>query len=243
MSPTMSGYFAAVHHLLEALENEQAPAIDAAAAAIARSIEGGGVLHVFGSGHSMLAAIEASVRAGGLAAVNLLYDAALSPVQPAHVSTIEREHGYAETILDRADVRRNEVVAVVSNSGINAVPIELTLGAQQRGLTVVAVTSMPHSSRVSSRHESGRRLFEVADIVIDTKTPYGDTTVEAGGYATGAVSTILASAAVHAVTITVMELLAEAGLDVPVLISQNVDDSDDHNERLLQRYRDRTSDT
>lgn len=122
-------------------------------------------------------------------------------------------------------------------------PIELTRGAQQRGLTVVAVTSVPHSNRVSSRHESGRRLFEVADIVIDTATPYGDTTVEAGGHATGAVSTILASDAVHAVTIRVMELLAEAGADVPVLVSQNIDDSDHHNERLLRRYRDRTSDT
>lgn len=113
MSPATSEYFAAVHHLLETLERQQAAAIEAAAARIAHSIEGGGMLHVFGSGHSMLAAIEATVRAGGLAAVRLVYDDALSPVRPAQVSAVERRHGYAESVLDRADVRPGEVIVVV----------------------------------------------------------------------------------------------------------------------------------
>lgn len=237
MPTATSAYFAAVRQLLEALEERETPAIDEAAERVARSIEAGGVMHVFGSGHSMLAAIESTVRAGGLAAVRLLYDPALSPTEPESVSQIERLHGHASTILEQGDLRSGESLIVVSNSGINPVPIEIALGARERGVSVVAITSAAHSTAATSRHESGQRLLDVADIVIDTGAPLGDTTITVGGFPTGAVSTILASSAIHAITIRVVELLVAAGGDVPVLVSQNVDDTDEHNVRLLDRYR------
>jgi uncharacterized phosphosugar-binding protein len=235
--PAISAYFAVVRRLLADLEERESPAIERAAEGIAGSITAGGVLHVFGSGHSMLAAIESTVRAGGLAAVHLLYDPALSPTDPEQVSQTERLHGHASSILDNGDLRSGETIIVVSNSGINPVPIEIALGARDRGLRVVAITSAAHSTAAASRHESGRRLLDVADVVIDTGAPHGDTTVVVGGFPTGAVSTILASAAIHAITIRVVELMVAAGADVPLLVSQNVDVTDEHNLRLLDRYR------
>jgi uncharacterized phosphosugar-binding protein len=236
LSTTTTTYFAAVRRLLEELEHREVSTIERSASRIARSIGTGGMLHVFGSGHSMLAAIESTVRAGGLAAVRLLYDPALSPTEPDRVSQVERLHGHALGLLERGDLRSGEAIIVVSHSGINPVPIEIALGAQDLGLAVVAITSVAHSQQASSRHESGRRLLDVADIVVDTGAPFGDTTIYAHGFATGAVSTILASAAIHAITIRVVELLAAAGMDVPVLVSQNVNDTDDRNVRLLERY-------
>ncbi|NDL56108.1 sugar isomerase domain-containing protein [Phytoactinopolyspora mesophila] len=237
MPAATTTYLEAIRRLLTQLEEHETSAIDQAGQRVAQSITAGGVLHVFGSGHSMLAAIEPTVRAGGLAAVNLLFDAALSPTDPSRVSTVERLPGYAGTILQHTSVEPGEVLIVISHSGINPVPIEMAAGARERGLTVVAVTSLEHSRRASSRHVSGRRLYEVADIVVDTHAPFGDTTVDLASAGTGAVSTILACAAVNAITVRAAELLAGNGADVPVLVSQNVDGGDDHNERQIERYR------
>ncbi|PRY00948.1 sugar isomerase domain-containing protein [Allonocardiopsis opalescens] len=232
-------YFAAVRELLDRAEEAEAGAIEAGARAVAASIAAGGMLHLFGSGHSQLAATEPTARAGGLAPVNVIADPALSPLTPERVSVTERLHGYAGATLALADLRAGEVLIVVSNSGINPVPVEIALGARERGLTVIAVTSLAHSTATASRHRDGHRLFEVADIVIDTHSPAGDTTVSAGGVATGAVSTILSCAVIHALTSRVVQLLAETEAEVPVLVSQNLDRVDDHNDRLLSRYRGR----
>lgn len=241
VSTPLPGYFAAVRDLLTEIEHTQAGEIDRAAELIAASVGDGDMLHVFGSGHSMLAAIESTVRAGGLAAIDLVYDPALLPAFPDRVARAERLHGYAEVALSVADLRAGEVMLVVSHSGINPVPVELALGARDRGLRVVAITSLAHSRAVSPRHHSGQRLCDVADVVLDTHAPHGDTTVVAGGIPTGAVSTILACAAIHAITIRVVEQLSATGQDAPVLVSQNVDGGDAYNHTLLRRYRDRAA--
>lgn len=135
---------------------------------VAGSIRGGGRLHLFGSGHSQLVAVEATSRAGGLHCAHAIVDPALSPADPAHAGLVERVHGYAETVLACERLERGEVVVVVSNSGINPAPVEAALGCRERGLQVVAVTSVAHWASVPSRHRGGRRLFEVADVAIDT---------------------------------------------------------------------------
>lgn len=239
MQNVVQDYFATVRDLVGALERHQSRHIETAARMIARSLADDGILHVFGSGHSMLPAVEVYARAGGLAAVDLVFDPALSPTTPARCSLTERLHGYADASLSLADLRAGEVLIVVSNSGINPVPVEAATGARDRGLNVVAVTSIAHSMGTGPRHDSGRRLCEIADVVIDTGTPRGDTTVDVDGLAVGPVSTVLASTALHAITARTAQLLGQARL--PVLVSQNVDGGDDHNERALARYTHRVS--
>ena len=132
---------------------------------------------------------------------------------------------------------------VISNSGINAVPVEFALGARERGATVVAVTNRAHSLAASPRVSGGQRLLDVADIVIDTHGQPGDTVVPLGELAVGALSTVVGAALVNALTCRTAEVLAEHHDHTPPLIvSQNTHDSADsdaHNRALLDQVRDR----
>lgn len=160
-------YFRASEEILRRVETEQMPAIREAGKLFAPSIAQG-VLHTFGSGHSHMISEEAFFRAGGLVPVNAMLDERLVFFKGAGESTlVEREPGYAQTLLDREDIHPNDVAIVISNSGRNAVPIEVTLGMQSRGVKVIAITNSRQSARSSSRHSSGKRLFELADLTID----------------------------------------------------------------------------
>ncbi|MBV1940237.1 sugar isomerase domain-containing protein [Streptomyces sp. BV286] len=234
-------YFAALQENLTALATAERPAIERAARAVADSVAAGGVVHYFGSGHSQLVAIEPLLRAGGLAPVNVIADPALSPVAPRHAGAAERVSGYAAAILSTADIRAGEVVVVVSNSGINAVPVEFALGVRELGAIVVAVTSRAHSLAAGSRHAEGLRLLDVADIVIDTHGRPGDAVVPLGDLTVGALSTVVGAAIVNAMTCRAAELLAEHhGQAPPLIVSQNTaEDAEHHNNALLDKVRDR----
>ncbi|WP_049576909.1 sugar isomerase domain-containing protein [Streptomyces sp. SBT349] len=234
-------YFDALRAGLATLAEAERPAIDRAARAMAASIAAGGVVHYFGSGHSQLVALEPLMRAGGLAPVNVVADPALSPTAPRHAGAAERVSGYAAAILPTAGIRPGEVVIVVSNSGINPVPVEFALGARESGATVVALTNRAHSLAARPRHAGGRRLLDVADIVIDTHGRPGDTVVPLGEHAVGALSTVVGAALVNALTCRTAQLLAELhDITPPLIISQNTGgDAEDHNHALLERVGDR----
>lgn len=209
---------------------------------LARSLRAGGVLHVFGSGHSALPAIDATFRAGGLAPVNLLHDPALAPWEPTRVSRIERLPGYGTALAELQDLREGEMLVVLSHSGINPVPVEVAQHARARGLTVVAITSRAHSLASPSRHPEGLRLLDVAEIVLDTGAPVGDVTVTLeDGTGTGPASTLVATFLLHSLAIAAMESLIAAGEAPPVLRSMNRAGGDDSNARAIAPYRDRLS--
>ncbi len=236
-------YLAEAGRALERLSQHQGPTIAAAAAAIANALEAEGVLHVFGCGHSHLLAEEAFYRAGGLAAVNPILDRRLMFLEGALASThAERESGYAARVLEREDVRPADVAIVASNSGRNAVPIEMALELRARGVKVIAITSLAHSQAVATRHASGRRLFEIADIVVDTGIAAGDAAITLPGSALkmGPLSTVVGAALVHAIAIEAAALLLQRGHEPPVLPSANLDTTSQEDlERALSRYADR----
>jgi uncharacterized phosphosugar-binding protein len=183
---------------------------------------------------------EAFYRAGGLAAINPILDRRLMFFDGVMASTeAEREPGYAGWILEREDVRAADAAIVASNSGRNAVPIEMAIELQKRGVKVIAITSLTHSRSVAPRHALGRRLFEIADIVIDTGTPAGDAAIVLSGSAIrmGPLSTVVGAAIVHAIQIEAAALLVHRGQTPPVLASANLDTtSRDDLERTLARY-------
>lgn len=234
------GYLERVQDAIGRLAREQAAPIRVAAAAVARALESGGLLHVFGAGHSHLLAEEAFFRAGGLAAVNPILDRRMMFFDGVMKSThAEREPGYAEQILEREDVRAIDAALVVSNSGRNAVPIEMALAFHARGVTVIGVTSVAHASSVTSRHASGRKLHDIADIVIDTGIPAGDAAVVLPGTTLrmGPLSTIVGAAVVHSIGIEAAALLVARGEQPPVLSSANLDTtSEDDLARVLAKY-------
>jgi uncharacterized phosphosugar-binding protein len=226
-------------HLLDLADRERGH-IEDVAERIAESIADGGIVHVFGTGHSQLVALEVAERAAGLAPVNAIAPSALAPVEGGRAAATERLHGYGEVVLDGEDLRTGEVLIVVSNSGINPVPVEVAAGAAKRGLFVVAVTSRSQSHAAPARERAGRRLHELADLTIDTGTPAGDAAVELGdGTPAGPLSTVLASAALHAVLTRAAELIAESGEHAPILRSQNLSEQD-LNRALFDRYASRT---
>lgn len=232
-------YFEQIHTLLESLQCEQGPAIREAAKLTATCIATGGVVHVFGSGHSHMMAEEVFHRAGGLMAFNAMLDINLTLFGTLNAGLVERAEGYAKVILDSFDVRPGEVVIVVSNSGINPVPIELAVSARALGASVIAITSAANYRDVPSRHSTGQKLTDVADLVIDSKVPAGDAVIDLAGLETplGAASTVLGAAIMNALVVETGANLIAAGKQPPVIVSQNMPGGDERNRAVMDQYR------
>jgi uncharacterized phosphosugar-binding protein len=230
-------YYNEVLNLLEKIATTQQDAIDRAADMIAQSLGDGGMLHIFGSGHSAMIGKEITSRAGGLVPINLIPD----PTK----GMAERLEGLGKILLDKYahkyGLNAGEVLIVVSTSGRNPVPIEVAMEAKDRGLFTIALTSVTYSRHFASRHTSGKRLFEVVDLVMDNCVPVGDALVEidATGQRAGASSTITGAVLVNMLTLRVVEKILDQGNTPPILKSYNLDGSDEHNAVLYERYRGR----
>jgi len=226
--------------ILQQILRDESKGIDAAAELIVESLAAGGVIHVFGSGHAHLFAEELAYRAGGLAPVNPIvdYGYTLMGGSASRSTRLERLEGYAVVQLQNYDLRPGEVLLAVSQSGINPGPVEAALFAKEKGLHVVAVTSLVHSGNLPSRHSSGKRLFEIADVVIDSHVPMGDALVELHPdipkVSPG--STVVGAAILQALVAEVASRLLQRGTEPPVWISSNVPGGDEHNLRLAEKY-------
>lgn len=234
-------YMTRLHTLLDTMTGVNAEALPRAAERLAKTIADGGLVHAFGSGHSSLLAQEIFYRAGGLAPINAMLDANLTIFGTSRPTWLERLEGYAASLYTNYDVREGEVVIVISNSGINPVPIEVALEAKARNVFSIAVGSVAEYAHATSRHSSGRTLFDVADLVLDTCVPTGDALHPLGdsGTSIGAASTILGSALLNQLVIATAEAVRNAGHEVPVFTSQNVPGGDEANAGLIERYRPR----
>jgi len=223
-------YLENIHDLLTKLEDRE-DAIKQAGELIGSVLTEGKACYVFGSGHSQLLAREITGRAGGLYPVFHLPD----PIW----GMAEQLEGYGAILFERYPVKAGEVIIIISNSGRNPEPIEFALEAKKRGLNVIALTSLEHSSSSTSRHSSGKRLYEVADIILDTGTPKGDAMMEFDGLdvKAGAASTILGSAMLNCVMLEAVQIMLDAGKTPPVYLSFNVDGSEEHNAKLAEDYK------
>ena len=217
----------------------QRPAIEQAAHWVADALAGDRFLFAFGTGHSHMIAEEIFYRAGGLArGVPMLEEPLMLHENAIEATYKEREPGYATRILNSYPVAAGDVLVVVSNGGRNAVPIELVIEAKARGLRTVAITNRTQSFRWPSRHASGKRLAEVADVVIDNCGVDGDAAVELPGFPhrLGPPSSITGMLIINLIVIQAVEYAVQRGVQPEVFISSNTS-GDDHNDRLLQKYR------
>jgi uncharacterized phosphosugar-binding protein len=156
-------------------------------------------------------------------------------------STLERLDGYAAAAIREVPIQPGDVLIVHSVSGRNAAPVEVALYGKERGARVIALTSLDYSQSVHPRSRTGKRLFEVADLVIDNGAPRGDAVVQLPGFAqpVSPVSTILGAAILHAIVAEACAILLERGIQPPVFLSANLEGGDEHNARLMSRYRGR----
>jgi uncharacterized phosphosugar-binding protein len=243
----MTSMFAPFHHevtsRLEAVADDAAAGgLDPAIELIVRSVLAGGVLQAFGTGHSQAFAMEIAGRAGGFIPTQAmaLRDVVLLGSRDASVlagASLERDAGIVDELFELSDLHPADVFLIASNSGVNGSVVGVALRAKAEGHAVIAVTSLEHTNAVTAKHPSGKRLSEIADVVIDNRAPYGDTTIQVGeGIGVGAVSSMTAAYIAQLLTIGAAERIASDGTTPPVYISANIPGGDEHNHALEARY-------
>jgi uncharacterized phosphosugar-binding protein len=244
MTDLITQYLKETTTRLERLAKAKGP-IDDAVAVIADALEAGGVIQAFGTGHSEAFAMEIAGRAGGLIATNRIPLRTLVLRGGRDLSVLggadlERDANVADDLLSLYDLHPRDVFIIASNSGVNGSIVGMALAAKTRGHKVIAVTSLEHTSAVKPKHPSGKRLSEIADIVIDNLAPFGDSTLQLeGGIGVGAVSSITAAFIAQRITIGVAETMRKRGKTPPVYISANIPGGDEHNRQLEDLYGER----
>ncbi|WP_214318715.1 sugar isomerase domain-containing protein [Nonomuraea sediminis] len=242
MQLSSEAFVLAVQEAVTRVAESQRPGVLKAAGIIVQALRAEGVVHAFGTGHSEAFAMEIAGRAGGLVPTNRLSlrDLVLIGGDSPQVLTdpfLERDPGTARRIYDLAPVRPGDVFMIASNSGVNGCVVELARLAKQNAHPLIVVTSLDHTHAVESRHPSGRRLADFADVVLDNGAPYGDAVLPlpTGGAACGLSSITAALLGQMIVAEVLRELLAE-GARPPVYLSANVPGGDAHNRELEARY-------
>ena len=237
-------YIAVVKSQLDAaLDDRVTAAVASAAELIADRIVEGKILYAFGASHAGLLIQDQFYRAGGLVPIQPILPAALmlnvTPVTAT--SALEQTPGVAEDFLRDVSLGEGDLLLIVSVSGRNPVPVEMCTIAQQRGATVIALTSTTYSSAVAGRGVP--RLFEVADVVIDLPGVVGDAAIpmENGVPPVGPTSSSVGAAILHGLMVETTVLLIQRGVTPPVFASANLDDSAAWNTHWIETYRDRLS--
>lgn len=223
---------------IHAAADSQRGAIDAAAGLVADALIAGRFLYAFGTGHSHMLAEEPFYRAGGLARACAILDPPLMLHEGAAASSQrEQQTGYAAQVLDRYPLTAGDVLVIASNSGRNAVPVEMAITARQRGIRTIAITSLNHSRAFPSRHPSGKRLFELADLVLDNTGVPGDAALELPGLPrkVGPTSTVVGALLLNAMVVRAIELALSRGHTPEVYASSNAD-VPGWNEALIAKY-------
>jgi uncharacterized phosphosugar-binding protein len=229
-------YYEQVTRLLSKLNETQASNIDLAAGICADSIRQGGLVFLFGAGHSHFLCEEMTPRQGGFVGFYAIvhqaftsYSQILGSNNLRTALTLEKFEGYAEDILRSFKFGKHDAMIVISTSGIRPVIVEMALGAKMRGLPVIALTSVTHSSQAKSGHSSGKKLMDVADVVLDNHAPVGDCVVEMQGleWRLGPVSTITGAMLINLLRCATAEKLLKVGHKPVVLPSHQFVGTDD----------------
>lgn len=240
-------WFEGAASILEYIRTTQAQPITQTSTLAAKAIAGGGLVHLFGTGHSRIPLEEMFPRYGSfpgfhpIAELSMTFHTQITGANGQRQAMfIERVEGLGDVILSNFNFGPDDMMIVFSTGGTTAVPIDVAIGAKERGMPVVAVTAVEHSLAGTSGHSSGTRLLDHADIVIDLGTPIGDSLVQVNGIETrvGPGSTISNVAIVNAIKVTTASMLESMGKLPPVLSSGSVVGADRAPELFDAAYED-----
>ncbi len=213
---------------LQALVESQAESLDRAATLCTQAIASDGLVHLFGCGHSRMLCEEMTPRQGCFVGWHTLVELALTYHNPIVGSNglrqslhLEKTPGYAEQILRNFAFGPHDVMVVISTSGIREVIVEMAEGARRRGLPVIGVVSRAHCEQSRAAHPSGRKLLDVADVILDNGAPVGDTLFELEGCAnrTGPFSTLGGAMVMNMLRCEVAQRLVDQGIELVFLPS------------------------
>ena len=237
-------YLHAIQGVVEKILTTQMDAIERAAEICSDTIVRDGLVFCWGGGHSRMSVEEMFPRIGSYPGFHPMVELALTFYTNVVGNDgleqsffIERAEGYAESVLGSYEFGPNDSMICFSSTGINGVVIDMALGAKERGMPVIAVTSVAHADSTVSRHRSGKKLKEIADVVIDNCTPPGDAVVDIEGlrYKVSPTSTIGATAVVNALKARTAELMIAKGVEPIVLTSPHFVENEAEAKAQLKR--------
>lgn len=236
-------YISALVGLLNRIGAEQEENIKKAAALIVETSRRGNDIYIFGSTHAGILAQEAFYRTGGLAVINPILPPGLTcDVKPITLtSALERQSAYGRMILEYSNMSSGDLLFIHSVSGRNGVSVEMAIAAREKNIKVICITNLEYSTASSSRHESGKLLYEVSDLVIDDCGCFGDAAIEIDNFK-GKVSpssTVTGAAIVNAICAEAAGMFLELGIDPPIYMSANIDGGDQYNADIMAKYKDR----
>jgi uncharacterized phosphosugar-binding protein len=243
--PAAERFFREALPRLQGLLDGQRAALDRAAALCTDAIAEGGLVHLFGCGHSRMLCEEMTPRQGCFVGWHTIVELGLTYHNPIvgpnglrQSLHLEKTPGYAEQILRNFAFGPRDVMVVISTSGIREVIVEMAEGARRRGLPVIAVLSRAHCEQARPAHQSGRKLPDVADVVLDNGAPVGDTLVRLDGSAqrTGPFSTLGGALVMNLLRCEVAQRLLDRGIEPVFLPSHQFFDSRTVDEQLEYFY-------
>lgn len=228
-----------VSQMILKIRQTQYEAIHRAARLVYDAVKNDRRFYVTGTGHSHMVAEEMYVRAGGLAVVTPMLPPEFMLHNHPHKSTwVERLTDYADVIMQVYPVAAGDVMLIVSNSGRNNLPVELVLRAQAAGAKVIAITSVEGMKNQLSRHPCGKKLADLADVVIDNCGVEGDSMCDIGceGIHMGSTSSITGTYISQELGMAVADLYIKDGIVPPVFCSGNIDGAEKRNKKIRTDY-------
>jgi uncharacterized phosphosugar-binding protein len=236
-------YFELARKVYDRIRSTQLENIQKAGEFAADSIARGGLVHLFGSGHSVIPVLDVFPRYGSFAGFHPLMDSRLMWTQVLgsggvrELLKLERTEGYISEFLSNFKFEPVDTMVVYSHGGLNAAPIEVALHAKSVGLKVVVVTSLDNARIVRATHSSGKKLADLGDVVIDNCCPPEDSLVEIAGVPVAASSTFAVIAISMALVAETATRLKERGVEFRAFVSPNVTTvGPDNNRQVFDDY-------
>ena len=235
----MQLYFQEIQRLLHVVSEKEKKSIEKASEIIVNSFKNGGILQLFGCGHSHLLAQDAYYRAGGLVPVRpIIIEDIMLHTGALNSSKNEKDPTFIQKHANEFVFKKNDILIIISTSGRNNAPIDVALLAKKAGITVISLQSLEYTEQLS-RHESKKRLEEVVDLILNTHIPVGDGLLSHQGMQYGPASTVVGSAILNALYSQVIANLSNKVEILPVFESANVSSDQSHNNAMIENYKSR----
>lgn len=236
-------YIDKIKELVSIIEKEEHIHMEQCVQILAETVRQKGAIYIFGASHAGILSQEMYYRAGGLMLITPIFGREISlDNEPITLtSKMERCVGYGTALASKVIFRQQDVLLVHSVSGRNPVTIEIAMEAKKAGSKVIGITNLKYSQTVSSRHPSGKNMYEFCDIILDNHGDVGDACVSIPGLdqKVSPTSTVIGATMLNAIVAAVAQELVKQGMDKPpIFYSANLDGGDELNKQLYEKYKD-----
>lgn len=237
-------YLSCITEVISKIRDTRNENIERAAAAFAKSIQSGGRVYMFGSGHSVIPVLDIFPRYGSFVGFYPIYDPRLmwsnvvGPGGARELLWLEQREGYAKIVLSSYELKPVDSILIFSHGGLNAAPIEMDIEAKKSGVTVVSVSSHANYKHAAAKHSTGKKLADISDVAIDNCIPPEDALVAGDGvpekFAAG--STVASVSIAMTLVSETGRLLLKQGVHPSTFVSPNVGLPPDHNEQVFKEF-------